>query len=93
MSSAIGCISDSMNTPVGSPFASFSIVNASTGDTVARVIPARFKASVLAQDTSGGVLRQKPQIERIKTGLFGAAASSSWRVGHRFSARISGTSK
>jgi hypothetical protein len=36
---------------------------------------------------------RSPQIERMKTGLFGAATSSSCRVGQRFSARISGTSK
>jgi hypothetical protein len=32
-------------------------------------------------------------MERMKTGFSGAAASSSCRVGQRFSARLSGTSK
>ena len=82
-----------MNTPVGSPLASFSIASVATGETVSRVMPARRKASVLAQETSGCVWRQKPQIERMNTGLFGAATSSSCRVGQRFSARMSGTSK
>ena len=82
-----------MNTPVGSPLASFSIVSVSTGGTVSRVMPARRSASVLAHETSGMVWRQKPQIERMKTGLFGAAASSSWRVGHRFSTSRPGTSQ
>ncbi len=83
----------SMKTPVGSPLASFSIVSAATGETVSRVMPARRSASVLAQATSGGVERQNPQIERMNTGLFGAAASSSCRVGQRFSASVPGTSK
>jgi len=55
INSAIGCISPSMNTPVGSPLASFSIVSTSTGETVSRVMPARLRASVLVQDTSGKV--------------------------------------
>jgi len=54
VSSAIGCISASMKTPVGSPLASLSIVSVSTGATVSRVMPARRSASLLAQETRGG---------------------------------------
>src|SRR5262249_56666444 len=39
----------------GRALASFSIVSTSTGETVSRVMPARLRASVLAQETSGKV--------------------------------------
>jgi hypothetical protein len=68
ISSASGCISRSMNTPVGSPAASFTISSEGTGETVSRVMPPRRSASVLAQATSGRLCRQKPQIERMNTG-------------------------
>ena len=64
-SSATGWNSRSMNTPVGSPLPSLWMVSVSTGETVSRVMPARRSASVLAQETSGSVPRQKPQIERM----------------------------
>ena len=54
-----------MNTPVGSPLPSLTMVSVSTGDAVSRVMPARLSASLLAQETSGCVPRQKPQIERM----------------------------
>ena len=65
ISSAIGAISCSMKTPVGSPLASFSMVSAATGETVSRVMPARASAALLAHETKGKVPRQNPQIARM----------------------------
>ena len=45
------------------------IISDATGETVSRVMPARWSASVLAIETSGRLWRQKPQIERMKTGV------------------------
>jgi hypothetical protein len=61
-----------------------------TGGSVFLSIPASCSARLFAQETSGSSVRQKPQMQRTRTGLPPAGLSRSWRSGQRPSASVSG---